>query len=58
MERRVNRRKYRIRAMDIESHNDSVSIAKKETSIWLGCDIDENNNVKDEKSYFYTIEEY
>ena len=47
---RIGRRKYQIYAMDIESHNDEESIAKKETSMWLGCFIDENSKVEDESS--------
>ena len=41
----ISRRKFRIFAMDIESHNDSESIAKNETSCWLGSFIDENSKV-------------
>lgn len=44
--------------MDVESHNDMESIAKNETSIWLGCYLDENSKVDDESSYFYTIREF
>lgn len=55
---RIGRRKYQIYAMDIESHNDEESIEKKETSMWLGCFIDENSKVEDESSYFYTMDEF
>lgn len=55
---RIGRRKFNVKAMDVESHNDSESIAKNETSIWLGCYIDENSKVNEESSYFYTIEEF
>lgn len=58
MYERIGRKKFKIMAMDIESHNDSESIAKQETSCWLGCYIDETSKVEDEKSYFYTIEEF
>lgn len=44
--------------MDVESHNDTESIAKGETSIWLGCYIDENSKMEDDTSYFYTIDEW
>ena len=54
----ISRRKFRIFAMDIESHNDSESIAKNETSCWLGSFIDENSKIDDEESYFYSIEEF
>ena len=55
---RIGRTKYHIYAMDVESHNDPESIEKGETSIWLGCLINETNTVDDESSYFYTIEEF
>ena len=55
---RVGRRKYNIKAMDIESHNDSESIAKGETSMWLGCYIDENSKMEEESSYFYNMDEW
>ena len=57
MEVRINRKKYRCFAFDIETHNDEESIAKKETSMWLGCLIDETNDVNDEASYFYTMDQ-
>lgn len=44
--------------MDVESHNDEESIQKGETSIWLGCYIDENSKEEDEDSYFYSMEEW
>lgn len=58
MEIRIGKRKFTIKAMDIESHNDLESIAKKETSMWLGCYIDENSKMEDESSYFYTMNEF
>ena len=54
----ISRRKYKIFAMDIESHNDPVSIATRTTSCWLGCFLDENSRMDDEQSYFYKIEEF
>ena len=57
MEHRIGRVKYRIFGIDIESHNDEESIAKGETSMWLGCFIDETSKMKDEKSYFYNFDE-
>ena len=53
---RVGRRKNKIYALDIESHNDIESIAKRETSMWLCCLIDANAQVEYEESYFYTID--
>ena len=58
MEVRISKKKFTIKAMDVESHNDPESIAKRETSIWLGCYIDEFSKKEDEKSYFYTISEF
>lgn len=55
---RINRKKYSVYAMDVESHNDEESIAKQETSIWLGCLINDENTKDNENSYFYTIEEF
>ena len=58
MFQRINRKKYKIKAFDIESHNDEESIQKGETSMWLGCYIDENSKVDDEKSYVYNMDEF
>ena len=58
IEARINRKKFSVYAMDVESHNDYESIAKRETSIWLGCLINDENRKEDENSYFYTIEEF
>lgn len=58
MEVRIGRTKFKIKAMDVESHNDYESIAKKETSIWLGCYIDENSKMTENESFFYTIEQF
>ena len=58
MEVRINRKKYKCYAFDIESHNDEESIKKKETSMWLGCLIDETNTVDDENSYLYTMDSF
>lgn len=55
---RIGRRKYNVKAMDIETHNDVESIAKQETSMWLGCYIDENSQVNEEASYFYNMDEF
>ena len=58
MRARINRKLYEIYGMDIESHNDEESIAKRETSMWLGCFINELSKEEDEDSYFYTMEEF
>ncbi|MBO7731965.1 MAG: hypothetical protein J6S67_05415 [Methanobrevibacter sp.] len=57
MQVRINRKKYNVYAFDIETHNDEESIKKRETSMWLGCLIDENNKIDDEASYLYSMEE-
>lgn len=57
MEHRIGKVKYRIFALDIETHNDEESIAKQETSMWLGCFIDENSKPRDPLSYFYNMDE-
>ena len=54
---RVGRKKFKIYSLDIETHNDTESIAKMETSMWLGCLIDENSKMEDESSYFYNMDE-
>jgi len=58
MIQRIGRKKYNIYAMDVESHNDEESIAKKETSIWLGCFINEESKINEEGSYFYSISDF
>ena len=44
--------------MDIETHNDEESIQKNETSMWLGCYIDEESKVDEESSYFYNMKDF
>ena len=58
MEVRINRKKYKCYAFDIESHNDEESIRKRETSMWLGCLIDENSKIDDESSYLYDMDSF
>lgn len=57
MIQRISRKKFNVFAFDIETHNDSESIAKQETSMWLGCIINENSKINDEACYFYTMPE-
>ena len=57
MEQYIGRRKFKIYALDIETHNDEESIKKKESSCWLGCLIDETSSQSDPESYFYSIDE-
>lgn len=58
MEVRINRKKFRCYAFDIESHNDEESIKNKTTSMWLGCLIDETSKIDDEDSYLYDMPEF
>lgn len=58
MIRRIGRKKFKIYSFDIESHNDEESIAKMETSMWLGCFIDEESKIDDESSYLYSMDEF
>lgn len=58
MKVRIGRQTYKVKAMDVESHNDPESIAKQETSIWLGCYIDEESKLSQNESFFYTIDEF
>lgn len=55
MKVRIGRKKYSVYAFDIESHNDEESIAKRETSMWLGCLINEDSKMEDEDSYYYSM---
>lgn len=55
---RIGRRKYQVYAFDIETHNDDESIAKCESSMWLGCLIDENSKMDDEESYMYDMDSF
>lgn len=58
MIRRLSRKKFDIYSFDFETHNDEESIAKRETSVWLGCIINENSKIEDPDSYIYSIEEF
>lgn len=55
---RISRKKYNVYGMDIESHNDEESIAKGETSMWLGCFINDESRLEDESSFFYSMDEF
>ena len=54
---RIGRKKHKCFGFDLESHNDSESIANKTTGMWLGCFIDENSTIDDPLSYVYSINE-
>lgn len=53
----IKRTKYKIYALDMETHNDPESVEKLETSMWLGSLVNEDSKEKDESSYFYTVEQ-
>ena len=55
---RIGRRKYKIYAFDIETHNDEESIANMTSSMWLGCLIDENSKIDEESSYMYDMNSF
>ena len=57
MEVRINRKKYKVFAFDIETHNGEESIKNKETSMWLGCLIDDTHKIDDEDSYYYNMDQ-
>lgn len=57
MIQRIGRKKHKIFAFDIESHNDSKSVKKRVTSMWLGCFIDESSKATESRSYIYTMDE-
>ncbi len=50
MEIRIGHRPFSVYAFDIESHNDEGSIARGETSTWLGYLINEENEAIDRNS--------
>lgn len=56
MIQKISRRKYSVYAFDIESHNDKKSIEKQETSMWLGCLINDESDIRDSSSYFYDMD--
>ena len=42
---RIGRKIHKCFGLDIETHNDLETIQKKETSMWLGCFINEDTKV-------------
>ena len=55
---KIGRKNFSHYAMDIETHNDDESIEKGETSMWLGCFINEESKVYEDESYFYNMDEF
>lgn len=55
---KAGRKNYRVFAWDIETHNDDESIAKRETSMWLSCFIDETSKPDDPSIYDYKMEDF
>ena len=58
MEIKIGHRPFSVYAFDIETHNDDESVAKGETSTWLGYLIDEDSEPLDPRSYFYDLDEF
>ena len=58
MIQRIKRKRYEVYAFDIESHNDDESIEKQETSMWLGCLINENSLISDSDIFFYDMDSF
>lgn len=58
MEIKIGHRPFSVYAFDIESHNDEGSIARGETSAWLGYLINEDSEALDRNSYFYDLDEF
>ena len=54
---RAGKKKFSVWAFDVESHNDPISIEKRETSIWLASFINEESKIED-NPFFYTIEDW
>ena len=57
MKRKIHKKNWMIYAFDIESHNDIESIIKNQTSMWLGCCIDETTRMEDDP-FFYSMEDF
>lgn len=55
---RIKKKKYEVLAFDIETHNDLESIAKKETSMWLGCLLHEESTIDSPNIFFYDMESF
>ena len=58
MDIKIGHRPFSVYAFDIETHNDDESIAKGETSTWLGYLINEESDPMDRNSYFYDLDEF
>lgn len=56
MEVKLGHQRFRVFALDFETHNDEESLAKNETSIWLSCLIDEEST-PDSDVFDYTMDE-
>ena len=55
---RIGKKKFSLYAFDIETHNDEESIKKMETSMWLGCLLNDESTKEDESSYLYNMNEF
>lgn len=52
MEIRIGKKKYRVFGYDVENHNDTESIAKNETSVWLSTFAEYGQTWKDDVYYY------
>ena len=57
MKRKISKKNWQIYAFDIETHNDVETIIKNETSMWLGCCIDETSTLEN-APFFYNMKEF
>ena len=56
MEVTIGKVRYRVYAMDFETHADEESKRLKETGVWLSSIIDETSKLEDESNFDYSIE--
>lgn len=55
---RISRKKFKIYAMDFETHNDDESIRNNTSGVWLAVILDETTKIDDESCYMYSIEAF
>ena len=58
MIQRIGKRNFSIYAFDIESHNDYKSLKLRQTSMWLGCLLNENSDPRKRNSYVFSMNEF
>ena len=55
---RVGHKKFSVYAFDVESHNDEITCALKDTSIWLYSFINENSLPTDPNNFGYNLHDF